>query len=227
MKDDLKEIISPLKSEFKRYQNTENGLAMSKYMKDRFPFYGIKADPRRAIYKNWIKSIPKDLTTEEKWMLIQLLWHENEREFQHSAIDWMNSWPAKDLKVEDGKYIEYYLITKSWWDSVDSIASNFLSKYISKFPVEGAELINKWRRSNDFWLNRTCLIFQLKYGNRTDFDLLKDLIIQFNPNREFFIQKAIGWSLRQYSKFNPEAVRQFLSEQNIKGLALREASKYI
>lgn len=227
MKGELKEAVLALKEEFIKYANKENGLAMSKYMKDRFPFFGIKAEPRRSIYKKWLSSLPKDLINEEKWALIGYLWDENEREFQHSAIDLMNSWPVKAIKKEDGKYIEYFLTTKSWWDSVDSIASNFLSKYISKFPEEGSKLIGRWRHSPNFWLNRSCLIYQLKYGQDTNFELLKELIVQFNPNKEFFIQKAIGWSLRQYSKFDPDAVRQFLSEQNIKGLALREASKYI
>ena len=77
------------------------------------------------------------------------------------------------------------------------------------------------------WLNRTCIIFQLKYKDDVDFELLKDLIRQFQPNKEFFIQKAIGWSLRQYSKFNPVAVRDFVDEIELEGLAKREAIKYL
>jgi 3-methyladenine DNA glycosylase AlkD len=77
------------------------------------------------------------------------------------------------------------------------------------------------------WLNRSCLIFQLKYGNAVDFDLLKALITQYQPVKEFFIQKAIGWSLRQYSKFNPDAVRVFIDDIKLQGLAKKEGSKYI
>ena len=88
-------------------------------------------------------------------------------------------------------------------------------------------MIEEWRHEDNLWLNRSCLIFQLKYKDATDFELLKDLIRQYQGNSEFFIQKAIGWSLRQYSKFNPDAVRAFVDEIGLEGLAKREASKYI
>ena len=88
-------------------------------------------------------------------------------------------------------------------------------------------VISNWRNSDNIWLNRTCLIFQLKYKNEVDFELLKSLIVQYQPNKEFFIQKAIGWSLRQYSKFNPEAISTFINDIQLEGLAKREASKYL
>ena len=77
------------------------------------------------------------------------------------------------------------------------------------------------------WLNRTCLIFQLKYKEKLDFELLTSLIEEFQWNQEFFIQKAIGWSLRQHSKLDPESVKAYLETSELKGLALREASKYL
>jgi 3-methyladenine DNA glycosylase AlkD len=88
-------------------------------------------------------------------------------------------------------------------------------------------LIEEWRFSDNLWLQRSCLIFQLKYKEKVNFTLLKSLIIQFQMDKEFFIQKAIGWSLRQYSKSEPEAVRKFVEEIQLKGLAKREAIKYI
>ena len=74
---------------------------------------------------------------------------------------------------------------------------------------------------------RSCLIFQLKCIKDVDFELLTSLIRKFQSNNEFFIQKAIGWSLRQYSKYNPQAVRDFMAENKLSGLAKREASKYL
>ena len=59
------------------------------------------------------------------------------------------------------------------------------------------------------------------------FELLTGLIDQFKSNKEFFIQKAIGWSLRQHSKFDAENVRIYLEQSGLEGLAKREASKYL
>jgi len=71
------------------------------------------------------------------------------------------------------------------------------------------------------------LIHQLKYKQQTDLHLLQYYIRTFKSNKEFFIQKAIGWSLREVSKWNPEWVKKVVSEENLLGLARREAMKYV
>jgi 3-methyladenine DNA glycosylase AlkD len=220
-------LIFELEKQFKIHSNTENGLAMSKYMKDRFPFYGIKSELRKEIQKQWIANLPKDLKSDERWGLIRELWEKEQREFHYVAIDWLNSWNKKFIEEGDSEQLHFLITNRSWWDSVDSIASNYLGKYCQKFPVLSKNLIEKWRYDDNMWLNRSCLIFQLKYGNAVDFDLLKALITQYQPVKEFFIQKAIGWSLRQYSKFNPDAVRVFIDDIKLQGLAKKEGSKYI
>lgn len=224
---DIQKLIDQLEAQFKLHTNLENGSAMSQYMKNRFSFFGIKSPERRIIQSKWISSLPKDLAHDSAWQLIRELWNKEDREFHYVAIDWLNKWNKKQIELNDADQIEWLLTNNSWWDSVDSIASNYLGKYCQKFPEESKVLIEKWRFCDNLWLNRSCLIFQLKYGKNVDFHLLKDLIIQFKGNKEFFIQKAIGWSLRQYSKFEPEEVRLFLNEINLQGIAKKEASKYI
>lgn len=220
-------LIDELEQTFSSHAHTENGLAMSNYMKGRFPFFGINAPKRKVIQRHWFQKIPKDLSNQDRWSIIEELWSKEEREFHHVAYDYLNSWNKKYIEPTDAVKLKWLISNNSWWDTVDSIASNYLGKFYSEFPVEGAELIKEWRQEDNFWLNRSCLIFQLKYGNNVDFELLKSLIIQFQSNKEFFIQKAIGWSLRQYSKFNPSAVDVFVKEINLQGLAKREATKYL
>jgi 3-methyladenine DNA glycosylase AlkD len=220
------EKINQLDLLFNTKMNTERGLAMSKYMKGLFPFYGIDATNRRLLQAQWYPFL-KELTQNDKKHLIKELWVKDEREFHYAAIDLLNKTTLSKINSDDDLLLEWLITNKSWWDSVDAIASNYLGKYIQKFPVEGKKLIEEWRYSDNLWLRRSCLIFQLKYGNGVDFELLKSLILQFQHEKEFFIQKAIGWSLRQYSKFNPESVRSFITEIHLKGLAHKEASKYL
>ncbi len=219
--------IGLLESEFKKHSNSENGLAMSKYMKDRFPFFGINAPLRKEIQRKWFSELPYDLSNDSRWKLVEELWCREEREYHHVAYDYLNSWNKKFIFATDNQKLKWLISNNSWWDTVDSVASNYLGKYCKQYPKEAIKLIEDWRNSDNMWLNRSCLIFQLKYGNDVDFELLKSLIKQYQPVNEFFIQKAIGWSLRQYSKFNPEAVRNFVDEINLQGLAKREASKYL
>jgi 3-methyladenine DNA glycosylase AlkD len=155
------------------------------------------------------------------------LWEKDQREYQYVAIDWLNTWKKEWIHQEDIKHLKWLIENKTWWDSVDAIASNYLGKFSKKFPEMVNEFVEDWRNESNFWINRSCLIFQLKYKKEVDFELLKSLIVQFQPNKEFFIQKAIGWSLRQYSKFAPDEVRDFVKEIKLSGLAYREATKYI
>lgn len=200
---------------------------MSKYMKDRFLFYGIKAEDRKRIQKVWFSQLPKVLSFEQRWEILVELWEKDQREYQYVAIDWLNSWKKEWIQPEDIKQLRWLIENKTWWDSVDAIASNYLGKFAKKFPDSAIEFVEDWRNESNFWINRSCLIFQLKYKNEVDFELLKSLIVQYHPNKEFFIQKAIGWSLRQYSKFAPDEVRDFVTEIKLTGLAYREATKYI
>jgi 3-methyladenine DNA glycosylase AlkD len=89
------------------------------------------------------------------------------------------------------------------------------------------ETLNRWESHDSFWIRRACLIFQLRQRNDTDLALLQYFIGRFKPEREFFIQKAIGWSLREVSKWNPIWVAEVVQAEQLTGLAKREASKYI
>lgn len=123
--------------------------------------------------------------------------------------------------------LERLLITKSWWDTVDFLASHITSALFLNYPQQTLEYITHWRQSENIWLRRTALLFQLKFKHDTDSLLLFDVIRENQENSEFFIQKAIGWALREYSKTDPIAVKKFIVEQNIQGLAKREALKWV
>jgi len=214
-----------LRTEMESHEIPEKGAAMAKYLKDKFPCFGINAPTRNIIQRKWFNEIKSEKL--DHWDVVYQLWDLEQREYQYVAIDYLKRLSKKEYQKEDYKKLEELIITKSWWDSVDSIASNPVGVYFQQFPEMRDKIITEWRNSDNMWLNRTCLIFQLKYKNDVDFELLKDLIIQYQDVKEFFIQKAIGWSLRQYSKHNPDGVREFIKEINLQGLAYREGSRYV
>lgn len=218
-------IIQELREAFIENKDSERAVQMSDYMKGHFSFFGVTAPLRNRIQKEWLNSFKEQ--DFDFWELNYTLWEQSEREFQMVAGDLLKKYPKRRINIEDINYIEHFISTKSWWDTVDLIASNIVGVYFQKFPEKRDEIITKWRHSDDMWLNRTCLIFQLKYKDQVDFELLKDLIKQYQPVNEFFIQKAIGWSLRQYSRLEPERVETFVSEIGLTGLAKREALRLL
>ncbi len=223
---DVQEVFLLLDEAMDRYRNPEIAQQQSNYMRGIFPFAGIKAPVRHAIEKNWSNQL-KDIAPALKWELVEALWIKPEREYQQLAIDWMSNWKKARWEETDGPQLEKYLVSKSWWDSVDPLAANCVGTWLTCFPERKQATIERWRNSDNLWLKRSCLIFQLRYKNDTDFGLLCSLIEQFRGEKEFFIQKAIGWSLRQYSKYEPEAVSAFIASTELSGLARREASKYL
>jgi 3-methyladenine DNA glycosylase AlkD len=221
----LDEALEQLVHEMEAHAIPEKGVSMAAYLKDHFKCYGIKSPIRNEIQRKWFSYIkPHEFNT---WDVVYNLWNLDEREFQYIALDLLKKQRKSFFKQDDHMKLEELITTKSWWDSVDGLASNQVGTYFEQYPDQIDPIITKWRNSDNMWLNRTCLIFQLKYKDNVDFELLKGLIRQYQPVKEFFIQKAIGWSLRQYSKFNPEAVKDFVEEIDLQGLARREAVKYI
>jgi 3-methyladenine DNA glycosylase AlkD len=218
--------VQELAALYKTAANSERSLAMSKYIKGLFVFHGIPSPKRKDIQKEWYNSINKNGNVEIRTLILEL-WNQNEREFHYAAIDLLIRQPKKFILASDNELMEHLITTHSWWDSVDLVTAHYVGNYCSQFPIEGAKLIEKWRKSDNIWLNRSCLLYQLKYKKETDFEMLSSLIEQFQEKKEFFIQKAIGWSLREYSKTNPVAVKAFIEKVNLQGLAKREGSKYL
>jgi len=157
---------------------------------------------------------------------ILTIWEQGEREYQYCAIDMYIACKSK-LVTSDMDTIIHLLSTKQWWDSIDLLASHLVGGLWRKHTDLRDQYFDKWLESDDIWLNRTCLIYQLKYKEDLDTCYMEKAIDGLIHKNEFFIQKAIGWILRQHSKIEPSYVEAFVKERSITGLAKREALKYV
>lgn len=219
-------FILELETAFRKKQNNENAFAMAKYMKNNFPFFGIKTDDRRHVFKEIWKNNENEVSTNAR-AIAEELYAKQERELHYCAIEVLMKTLKKNYIKEDIHLIEKLIITNSWWDSVDTIAKFILGEYLLEFPTETVSVINHFSNSENMWLNRSAILFQLGYKEKTDFDLLKAICEKHKSSTEFFIQKAIGWSLREYAKTNPVAVRNFVLNTDLKVLSKKEALKNI
>jgi 3-methyladenine DNA glycosylase AlkD len=216
-----------LKAQLMKHSDGIRATQMEAYLKNKFPFYGVMSTPRKAILKNWKEEFTQEISPATKRDWVMQMWDADPREYQLMAIDWMIHWPVKEIEINDIHLLETLITEKSWWDSVDSLASHMVGKFAKKFPKQMDEVLKQWENHDSFWIHRTCLIYQLKFKETTDLERLKYYIGKFKSNKEFFIQKAIGWSLREVSKWNPHWVKQTVLEEELKGLAYREAMKYV
>lgn len=223
----MNQYVTALQTELESIRDTQRIDQMEAYMKHHFTFLGAMAGPRRQAFQNWQKRLPQQMNREEAWSIVHECWARDARELQMCAIDWMLKWPKKSWVQSDIHELETLIVNKSWWDSIDTIASHLVGLYAKRFPNEFKEISKDWEASDNFWLHRTLLIHQLKYKQHTDLQLLQYYIHAFKWNKEFFIQKAIGWSLREVSKWNPDWVKTVVLAENLQGLAKREAMKYV
>jgi 3-methyladenine DNA glycosylase AlkD len=216
------DFISQLEAAFNQNKNVENAFQMKKYMKDLFSFYGIKTTERRAVFHELLKSNQQEISENYRAIALILL-NKEYRELHYCGIEILIKNLKKSYRKDDIKLIETFLTTNSWWDSVDTISKYLLGQYLIEFPNETEKVIERFSNSNNMWLNRSAIIFQLGYKKNTNYELLFSECVKHSQSKEFFIQKAIGWALREYGSVNPGLVLNFVNNTDLKPLSRKEA----
>ena len=210
-----------LEVEFNRNSNLNIAIQQKAYMRNQFEFFGLKAPVRRTISKPFLDKnhLPPK---EHLHKIIKELWQKPEREFQLFGQELVFKY-VKEFEKSDMALFEFMIAQKSWWDSVDFIAANILGAYLKKFPEDISKYVNKWLESGNIWLQRSAILFQLKYKLDLDTEILHYCIQHLTGSKEFFINKAIGWILREYSKTNPKWVQNYVAKHQLHPLSQREA----
>lgn len=220
----MNENYEVLLNSFYKNRDQETGINMAKYLKNQFLCLGIKRPERSKLQKNFINQWKKKKILD--WEFIHYLWELPEREFQYLAIDLLVAL-NNELKHEDIDKLERLIIKKSWWDTVDILSTKMVGKICELYPELIGNKIVKWSVSDNIWLVRSAILFQLKYKFKTDKFILAQIIESNLESEEFFVNKAIGWALREYSKTNPVWVKEFIESKPLHKLSVREGSKYI
>lgn len=219
-------FVTTIKQLFEDHEDVVYGKKQSDYLKNNFPCYGIPTQARREILKKCITLYKDEIKTNYReicWELYQF----PHREMHQVAIDIFINEIKKNYQEEDISLIEKLITTNSWWDSVDTLAKYAVGGYLTTFPEKTYTIIEEFSNSENMWLNRTAILFQLGYKQKTDFDLLVSECEKHKHSTEFFIQKAIGWALREYGSINPSGVLEYVKNANLKPLSKKEAIRKI
>ena len=195
---------------------------------NKFKFIGIKTPERRKKFRDFFKEYKKDHEKSGKidWIFIDKWWKNENRELQYSALDYLQI--VKELLTDkDILRLKKFVLTKSWWDTIDYL-DMIIGGIALKYPGINNVLL-EWSVDENIWLRRIAIDHQLLRKEKTNIELLKKIIENNFEQTDFFINKAIGWALRDYSKTNPEWVRNFIekNKEKMAKLSIREASKYI
>jgi 3-methyladenine DNA glycosylase AlkD len=216
--------LLPIITYFKNNATANNKEGAEKYMLHQFEFFGVKAPVWRKIIKqHFKKSLP---AFNEVEAIVHDCFAHPMREMQYTGIELLTQY-KKEWNIKTIRLIEYIITNKSWWDTVDHATAHLCAVYFKQFPEQKEKITGKWNHSANIWLQRCSILFQLKYKKETDVLLLSNYINHCASSKEFFIQKAIGWSLREYAKTNPNWVKMFVQKNALSPLSKREALKRI
>jgi len=221
----VKDFIETLTAEFQKNADSKIAAEQKAYMRDQFEYYGIKTPKRREIQKPFL--VKQFLPSKKEGVeIVKLLWNKPQRDYHYVAQELLFKY-ARQMEKEDIAIFEFMVTNKSWWDTVDFIATKLMGGYFKIYPEKRKSFVEKWLKSDDIWLQRSALLFQLKYKKYLDTELLALTIERLLGSKEFFINKAIGWVLRDYSRVNPEWVLDYVSNTSLSNLSKREALRLI
>ncbi|MFC4064368.1 DNA alkylation repair protein [Actinoplanes subglobosus] len=224
---DLAAVLTDrLAGAFEQARDPERAVGMAAYMRDQFPFLGLTSAVRRAQARVALAGLPRPGEGELS-DIARACWSRDEREFQQFACDYLTA----HITVPGPAFLDTaaeLITTKSWWDTVDPLATHVVAGLVRRHPALTARM-DEWSAAPDMWLIRTAILHQLHYREATDTERLFGYCAAQAGHRDFFVRKAIGWALRHHARTDPEAVRAFLvtHADRLSPLSIREAAKHL
>lgn len=223
MREEISAVLDQLEEALVQHAQPELAERMKAYMKNQFDFIGIQKPLRAEICKPYFKAL--QASKADPGEILLFCWSKNEREWQYVGMDfalkYSKKWPSNWLAI-----MEHCITNKCWWDTVDLLAVHGVGSWLKNKPELQVQTVASWRHSQQLWLERSTILFQLRYKSNTNKVLLADLCLQFTDSKAFFIQKAMGWALRQFARQDADWVRNFVAQQPLPKLTQREALKH-
>ena len=202
---------------------------MQRYMKSSMPYLGVPTPPLRRTCRAVFARHPLDGLDEWRDAILTLWRRATHREHRYAAIELASD--RRYAAFQTGRAIPMYeemIVDGAWWDYVDAIAHR-LGDVLRREPARTAARMRGWARSGNLWKRRTAIICQLGFKSDTDLALLTDCIEPSFGSGEFFLQKAIGWALRDLAWSDPKLVENWVQRHQgtLSPLSRREALKNI
>lgn len=224
-----RKLISDLRRHLKENADPKRAVKMQAYAKSAMPFHGIQFEPLRGIAKEIFQNY--SLTSFKNWQdTVLALWRSAKfREERHCAIELTGHKLYREFQTLDSLPLyEEMIVTGAWWDYVDPIAAQRIGGLLKGFPEPMKKVLKQWSNGDDIWLRRTAILSQLKFKEKTDLKFLYGCMEPSLNSNEFFLQKAIGWALRQYAWCDMNEVIRYVekNQHRLSKFSIREALKH-
>ena len=220
-------IIKYITNTLNDNKNSKDAIQMQRYLKTTMPFYGVKS-PILNIIVNDVNNLHLISNQEEYNSVIMDIWNLSHREEKYISIKLARKW-KKYITLEALTVYEKMIREGQWWDFIDPISQGLIGILLMNNRFKMNKILDKWIKDENLWIRRSAILAHLKHKENTDYKKLFEYCLKCAHEKEFFIQKAIGWVLREFSKTEPEIVYAFIqdNERVLSNLSKREGMKYI
>jgi 3-methyladenine DNA glycosylase AlkD len=225
-----RELVARVAAELERRADAGRAGSMAAYMRGQFPFLGVAAPGQKEAWRAATAGLRRALPEAVVVAAATELWEQDQREYQLIGCILVNrhaASPAATFACLD--LVERLIVTKSWWDTVDSLATHAVGDLVRRHPEQGRPVMDGWLTRQELWLRRSALLHMNRWKAAADVEWLFAACLSLADERDFFIRKAIGWALRERSKVDATAVRRFVEEHQteLSGLSRREALMWL
>ena len=220
--------LPELRKALRKAADPTKAAVMQAYMKSTMAYHGVPAPLLRQVCREVFANVNFASTADWQGQVLSLWRNARFREELYAAVYLSGDKRAGTFQTPAAlKMYEELIVTGAWWDYVDEIASNRLGPILRSHPAPMRRKMLTWSKSTDMWKRRSSIICQLGFKEQTDLELLYTCIEPSLDSREFFLQKAIGWALRQYAWTNPTEIKRYvnLDSTRLSALSRREALK--
>ena len=220
-------IIKYITNTLNDNKNSKDAIQMQRYLKTTMPFYGVKSPILNTIV-NDVNNLHLISNQEEYNSVIMDIWNLSHREEKYISIKLARKW-KKYITLEALTVYEKMIREGQWWDFIDPISQGLIGILLMNNRFKMNKILDKWIKDENLWIRRSAILAHLKHKENTDYKKMFEYCLKCAHEKEFFIQKSIGWVLREFSKIEPEIVYAFIqdNEQNLSNLSKREGMKYI
>lgn len=222
-------VVRAVRAALEAHADPVRAPQMQRYMKSAMPFHGVSAPVQRRIWRDVFAAHRVDSCQALRAAALDLWRHARYREERYAAIGLtdLRRYASCQTLAAMPMY-EEMIVTGAWWDFVDAIATHHIGNILRVDPGRMKPLLRRWSKANDsMWKRRAAILAQVRFKRDTDLDLLYACIEPNLSHTDFFIRKAIGWSLRQYAWTDPREVKRYVSANaaRLSPLSIREALK--
>lgn len=225
------ELIEAIRAALAAHADPERAVGQQRYMKSSLPYLGLTTPTLRTALRPVLASSAYRIAERGRWEAsVRTLWDEaTHREHWYAALALLGHRTYRGWRDRATlPLIEHLVRTGRWWDVVDDLATHRVRELLLERPDEIAPVLREWAEDEDLWVRRTAILAQVGAKERTDRELLTDVIGPSIADPDFFARKAIGWALRDYARTDPDWVREFVTARpELSPLSRREALKHL